>query len=423
MAAPAWVRSALALVSAGLCGCGAQTTPASTGEDASAAGRDADTGGPELDAGDGAGDELPAREAGPPTPTPTLTYLGGPVLSAPEIVTVTFANDDPVLVARLQQFGDTITSTAWWRAVSSEYCVQPAGAPCVGPGAGRGHVALPTAAASAYTDSGRGGDSTIRQLLQAGVADGTLPAPDAQTVYVLYFPAATLVRIDGNQACTPGGLSGFHDTLSFVRPDAGAAVDAAYVVVPRCSSTEQATTVIASHEIVEAATDPSPENAPSYQMTDPAWQAFGSEAGDVCAMVDGAFTTEESGFAVQRTWSNASAAAGHDPCVPAPPGQVYFNVAPEQGTSRIALAVGQSATITVYPFADGPTSPWPLLANDTSGTPLTLTLSSATATPGAPVTLTVLLASKPPFGGDLLYGLVSQSGLATHAWPLLVHPL
>lgn len=383
----------------------------------------ADGGGDAGSAPDAAGDAPPAdapfpADAAPPAATPAVRYLGGPILSAPTIVTVVFANDDPTLAARLAQFDDVITSTPWWSAVTAGYCVQPGGTPCVGPGAGAGHVTLP-AADAAYTDSLRGGESTVRALLSGRVADGTLPAPDAQTLYVLYLPEGSRILLDGITGCAPSSFSGYHDRLAVTPPDAGAAIGAAYAVVARCSSTEAATTLQASHEIVEAATDPSPEDAPAFQMTDPAWTAFGPEVADVCAAVDADITTSESGFAVQRSWSNASAAAGHDPCVPAP-AQPYFNVAPAQGTGTLTLAVGDSADVPLYPVADGPLAAWQVSGVAANGSPLLFSVQPATVTAGSHAVLTVTLASQPSLGVDQLYGIVSQSGQTLHVWPMIV---
>jgi hypothetical protein len=351
--------------------------------------------------------------------TPTVRNLGGRILASPRVVTVTFPGDDAALVARLQLFDDTITSTAWWHAVSSEYCAA-GGAPCIGPGAGGGHVVMPAAAASEYTDSIKGGDSTLRALLASSVASGVLPAPDAQTLYVVYVPSATRVLLDGNASCAPASFTGYHDALVVAPPDGGAPVEVAYAIVARCSSTETATTLQASHEIVEAATDPSPEDAPAFQITDQAWTAFGPEVADVCAAADTDLGATESGFAVQRSWSNASAAAGHDPCVPLPAGEVYFNVAPAQGAETMALGVGESATIALYPFADDAGAAWQVSAVAANGSPLGFQLAPSTGTPGAILALTVTLQSKPALGVEQLYGVVSQSATATHAWPMIV---
>jgi hypothetical protein len=261
----------------------------------------------------------------------------------------------------------------------------------------------------------------VRALLTVKVADGTLPAPGPGTLYVLYLPAGTIVLLDGNASCAPSSFGSYHDDLTVVGPDGGAPVDVAYAVIPRCSSTEAATTIAASNELVEAATDPSPENAPAFQVTDMVWAAFGPEVADVCAAVDTRLTAIEGGFAVQRSWSAASATAGHDPCVPIPPGEAYFNVSPEQGTETVGLGVGESAAIVVYPFADAlDAGPWQLSGVAASGSPLAFSVQPSTVSAGARATVTVTLASKPALGVDQLYGLVSQSASDTHVWPMIV---
>jgi hypothetical protein len=356
-----------------------------------------------------------------PAPFPRVMYLGGPILSSPHVVTVTFPEDDATLVTRLQQFGDTITGTQWWTQVAHEYCVTPGGSPCVGTGAGGGHVVMPSTAMQSYTDSVRGGDSTIRPLIAESVAGGTFPSPDPQTLYVLYLPAGVRVLLDGLDICQHAGSGGYHDSIALT-PDGGTPLDVAYAVVARCSSTEAATTLTASHEIVEAATDPSPEGAPAFQMTDFAWLAFGAEVADVCAAIDTNLVTQESGFTVQRSWSNVSAAARHDPCVPPAAGEAFFDVAPSLAASgQLTLGVGASTTLDLVPFADGPTADWQLTTVDPGASPvLELSLDTATVHAGEVVHLTVRLQKKPQTGSDELFGLVSQSSTDLHAWPMIV---
>jgi len=81
---------------------------------------------------------------------------------------------------------------------------------------------------------------------------------------------------------------------------------------------------------------------------------------------------------VQRIWSNAAAAASHDPCVPAPSGP-YFNAAPvlpdlvtidlgsmgNLETQGVRIPLGQSQTIDVVLYSDRPTAaPWQVEALD-----------------------------------------------------------
>jgi hypothetical protein len=79
-------------------------------------------------------------------------------------------------------------------------------------------------------------------------------------------------------------------------------------------------------------------------------------------------------FTVQRSWSNKSAKAGHDPCVPAAMGQAYFNSVPVFNDTisimgapmkGVKIAAGQSKTIDVDLFSDAATSgPWTVKAID-----------------------------------------------------------
>jgi hypothetical protein len=95
------------------------------------------------------------------------------------------------------------------------------------------------------------------------------------------------------------------------------------------------------------------------------------EVGDICVYDSDAFYYP-AGFPhmVQRTWSNAEAAAGRYPCVPTL--TPYFGATPEQNdtvtynwaaynqsgmTSGIKIPVGQSGTINIDLFSSGPTQP------------------------------------------------------------------
>src|SRR5512140_2815158 len=62
-----------------------------------------------------------------------VDYMGGRLLTAMKIITVSFASDDQNLIGRMQQLDDTITQTEWWKESTAEYCELPSG-PCIGPG-------------------------------------------------------------------------------------------------------------------------------------------------------------------------------------------------------------------------------------------------------------------------------------------------
>src|SRR5262249_9512097 len=116
----------------------------------------------------------------------------------------------------------------------------------------------------------------------------------------------------------------------------------AYAVLPQCPDTGYLDVIgNASHEFNEAATDPRPSSNPAFFGFDDdhlAYEFFNDtqdELGDACEFYPSPFymddESEQFNFLVQRQWSNQSAAAGHNPCVPAAR-TPYFNmtVFPEQ---------------------------------------------------------------------------------------------
>ncbi len=391
------------------------------GDDAAVA-PDTSTGG-----GDAAVDAGPIPYPAPHTAMPQVDYNGGRVLQNPKIVTVTWAQDDPTMVSRIQQFGDLITSTAWWTAVSSEYCQQPGNSPCIGPGTGGGHVVIQDAPdPNGYTDSSQGAASSLQSFIHDHVVGGNgvtadFPTPDDNTLYVIYFPMGTTVTLDGEASCDSFGA--YHNTT--ILPYASTLLNnVAYAAIPRCGTKESTTTVSASHEIIEAATDPDiGENSLSYYMLNQAWAGnSGGEVGDLCEG-GGNSNVTESTFTVQRTWSNKSAAAGQDPCVPIPAGEVYFNAAPE--ASKVALPkAGATATLAIDAFSDAPMAPWTLTAIDLASFQqqlpvLTFSYDNSTVQNGDHVTLTITAKAALPSNGDVFYIESKDANGNRHSWPVL----
>jgi hypothetical protein len=216
-----------------------------------------------------------------------------------------------------------------------------------------------------------------------------------------------------------------------------------------------------SHELVEAATDPF--GADPFGQ-DVGWYGFDArhfayayfnvlqgEVADVCQFEAPSYYAGSAPFPylLQRIWSNSSAAAGHDPCIPAPAGP-YFNVtpldltdvevtvpgdltggAPSTLTTRgLRVAEGQTATFTVGFYSDGPTSgPWtiaaipgnPILAQGSDGDSLgkenpstiSATLDRTTGRNGDTAHVTVSVASTgKAFGGELLTITSTLNGVA-----------
>jgi len=131
-------------------------------------------------------------------------------------------------------------------------------------------------------------------------------------------------------------------------------------------------TAATSHEFLEASTDPHFYTAPAWRNIDTdhfIWgDTPGAELGDMCEYVDAAFQPLVNGALVQRIWSNTSAAAGHDPCVPvlatpytgAAPVLDKITVTPHSGapftTDGVTVNYGTPVTIEVQLFSDSETA-------------------------------------------------------------------
>jgi hypothetical protein len=210
-----------------------------------------------------------------------------------------------------------------------------------------------------------------------GKLDGThaeFGAVDATTlaseIFVLYYPAASTITFTngGGKSCQDFGAYHLGVTLA-----SGAVAN--YAVVPRCTPTApqsqiQALTAAATGMIVSAATNPIPTataNTAGYAGFDQenlAWSLSNSEVGTACD-VNKPVLLSDIGVMVSGTWSNAAAAAYHEPCIPTPDAQPYFAAAAVQtdlvpllGTMAKGVKVpkGGSSKIALELFSDAPTT-------------------------------------------------------------------
>jgi hypothetical protein len=293
---------------------------------------------------------------------PKVINSGGRILASPKLYAVTFANDDSVVTAKLTDFVERVGGTAYFSANVSEYGVGPATAELP--------IALAERAPATIDDS------EIQSWLAAklNAEDAAFPLADAQTLFVLFYPAGTTVTVNSGgqqQACVDFG--GYHSSTTLDSAHGNAVVP--YAVVPRCSVTGIAdldvATSITSSQLLGAVTDPDPLNNPAWAFVDDNHLAWGlaiggGETWSLCAQEDASFVTlTEIPYMVERGWSNASAAAGHDPCVPAPQGQAYFNaiaVLPDSlafagtTTQGVKIPNGGSRTIAVDLYSDAATT-------------------------------------------------------------------
>ncbi|HTQ47398.1 MAG TPA: hypothetical protein VMI75_31795 [Polyangiaceae bacterium] len=342
-----------------------------------------------------------------PVDTPTVVNNGGKVLSAPNIVTVTWSSDTQA--ATWNAFDDSIGPTTYWKAINSEYGVGAA------TGGSANHVSITTTAPTTMSDA------DLDTLVSTNVGNGTWPANTPNTIYAVYMPPGAALTFGGQNACQ-AGVGGYHEESQ--------AGDYVYAIMPQCQGFQAADIELsASHELNEAATDPHPNTTTAYAGFDQdhlAWeffQSFQDELGDACELYPwSAYTDSETNFsyAVQRQWSNAAAQAGHDPCVPAAAGPFYDVTAfpSEQTTinvniSSLGLGVGtvtskgykgtlnQPLTFHLGAYSDAPTTGmWNITTNfdlqlqDQNGNAVTngtatVTLDKTSVINGDTITVTV----------------------------------
>jgi len=221
--------------------------------------------------------------------TPQLTYRGGPLLAKVELATVFWGKawqdaEHSALSKQLQEFFDFILASKLIDQLA-EYNLE---GQAISHGTRSGSLVL--------TDSEPGAsleDAAVREMLEGQLASGALPARNANSLYFVFLPPGTAVRMGGGASCTD--FCGYHDAT-------GDHLYYAVVPYPGCPGCEgglaalDALTTTASHELCEAITDPVPGQG---------WydDAHG-EIGDICAWR----TKKLNGYMVQLEWSNAAEA-------------------------------------------------------------------------------------------------------------------
>jgi hypothetical protein len=300
------------------------------------------------------------------TALPQLQRQGGTVQSKVKLVTVTFAGYTHR--QQVEAFGDFLVGSRWLETVGADYGV--------GQGMHLRKVALADSAPATIKD-----EDIAPMILQPHVQDNSLPPPDEQTFYMVYFPMSTTVDsglLKLGQPCVD--FEGFHDDITL------AGAHFIYGVVLDCGTENYLP--IASHELIGGATNPSTGGWNlAAAATDP-WSALnGYEPADLC---EGEGTTTEAGYQLARAWSITAAQAGTQPCVPAAPGETYYQVTADPATVQTVPAGGM-VNLTLTGWSTGTLPNWFLGVEKMDGSAFDPqpTLSANTINVGCQVTLTL----------------------------------
>jgi hypothetical protein len=320
--------------------------------------------------------DLPAFQA---PPGAQLTYRGGPVISNVKVVQVlwgTGSYQPAVTGPQLGSFYEQATNSAWidWL---NEYNTS---SQAIGRGSFVQRVQIsPRTAYHALLDS------DIQGELSGQIASGSLPAPDANTVYMVNFPKGVSIFSQGG-SCSAGGFCAYHGSFS----KGGQRVY--YGVIPDfspgsgcdigCGSSSNPTdnlTMVASHELAEAITDADvgEQHLAWYDSTN-------GEIGDICAAYQGTFVGADGvPYGVQSLFSDQA----NQCIVNKSTALADFSVAWSSASATVAQ--GSSTTLTVTTSGAGGGSPTINLS--IVGIPFggTATLSQTSVVAGGSATVTL----------------------------------
>ena len=403
-------------------GCGGSVSAdADAGADAGAT-RDAsskDTGadaGPDVDNG-APSETYPA----PHPPLPQIVNLGGGVMTAPKLVPVIYASDGYRL--QLESYLQQLVVSPYLAQATKEY---GAGVATIAP-----TMVLPD------TPPLVADDFDTQALLAANIGKNGWPPADTNTLFMVFYPQQTKVTFPKiGQAC--GDFFSYHTEMPL---DGGG--KAAYAVEPRCGKLLGLTgfdviTARAAHDLVNAMVNPFPLSSPAWNETDAdhfVWSVTpGAQPANMCAWQRDSYARLVGTNMVQRVWSNAAAAASHDPCLPST--GAYYAAAPvfpdtvtftggawgSRATKGVRVPVGQSKTIDVVLFSDGPTEAFSVQAQEVDKVidpdlpaKLDFAWDWTSGKNGEKLHLTITALSAGKFGGSELV-IWATAGSTTRAW-------
>ena len=371
---------------------------------------------PEPDAGPAVDNGAPSNVfPAPHSSARRLEKLPGPVLPLPVIIPVFFGDDAER--ARTETLLQQLPGSAYWKQLA-EYGV---GNVTIGASVVIADVAPATYSLEAI-------DTKVSALWTR--ATNPAPAPDGTQIYAVFLPTqTTLLQVDGSPFCSAGGA--YHDSKG---------TSFAYAITPHCSQSFDEFALSATHELIEAATDPYPLVTPAWAGADLAHIGDRGEVGDLCdygGKIGGGGGIAMFGTTVERVFSNVRAAAGHDPCIP-DLGVPYFGAAPvvsddvrvndfvlgDLPAKGALVKVGDSKTITVELFSDRKVAPWNVavqtvdLATFGPSTNITASLDRAKGENGEKLHLTVTRTAASQLGDKIQ--LVSTSSEAVWTDSLFV---
>ena len=336
-----------------------------------------------------------------------LNYYGGKVISNVNVVSVMWGPNVPSDVqTTMPNFYAAITNSTFWDFLA-EYdtnILDWAGNQGTNQHIGRGTATKAIVITPSITSTTVTNDQ-IWQELQAQIKAGHLPQPDDNTLYMTHFPAGMSITMpDGNggTAASCQQFCAYHNTTSA----SNGLPEFYYGVIPNVTTDGcelgcgpagggiNNTTMVSSHELVEATTDAevglATANAPPLSWYDP--QGQDGEIGDICNGAQGTITVNGQSWSVQSEWSNSQNA-----CINGPASN-DFSLVITPGNK--AISAGSSATYNITSKVITGTPGSITLAADGMPTGFSATFANSTLTPGQSTTMTVSVSSSATNGDN-----------------------
>lgn len=231
-----------------------------------------------------------------PAPANDLIYFGGPVISKVKVVTVFWGNNvAPEVKNNVEDFYKSLVTSSFMDA-GKEYSTtnltgqngQQGSNQVIGRGTYGQTVQIVPASA---LNKSKVDDTEIQKELERQVATGQLPAPTADTLYMIHFSGGITITMDDGNGGLASSCQQFCAYHNGFKSKAGANIY--YGAMPELSgfacsmgcgsgSLLDRTTTSASHELMEAVTDPFPTPG-SHPAFPQAWNTSGGEEiSDLC---------------------------------------------------------------------------------------------------------------------------------------------
>jgi hypothetical protein len=264
---------------------------------------------------------------------------------------------------------------------------------------------------TAYTDTAPPSGTTITDAqIQAEISKllsaGSIPAPDSNTYYAVMFPPGVSITQGGHASCSY--FCAYHSTYS------RSGSNVIYGVIPDHSrggcadggcgtlTAFQNACISASHEMVEAITDP------AIGVNSVGWyDNTNGEIGDICAYDTN--TGQVKGYTVQTEWSNASKA-----CVGLKASQTLPNdFSMSASPTSLSVGTGRMGTVTIMTSVSmgSPSA----IALTTSSLPagVTASFNPQSVTPGQNSTMTISV-DPSAATGPIQFTVTGTAGQAVH---------